>query len=322
MLRQMMVALLAGGHALLEGVPGTAKTLAIRSLSLAMELRFGRVQFTPDLMPTDLTGVNILDETKKEFVYHPGPIFADLLLADEINRAPAKTQAALLEAMQEHQVTAGGRKHVLPEPFFVLATQNPIEQEGTYPLPEAQLDRFLLEIDVGFPDRAAERRMLIATTGAEDVGVSPVLTAGELAGIQRLIRRMPVGEQIVEAILTLVRSARPEVDGDETLRKVQQFNPDLILLDIMMPKISGFEVCKRLRANPATADIVVLMITALDQPSDWERAVEAGTNDFLTKPINKTELLLRVKSALQSRLYKKQLDQALAYIEGVEQVKP
>jgi MoxR-like ATPase len=188
-----------------------------------------RIQCTPDLMPADILGSEVMEEDpvtgRRSFRFISGPVFTQLLMADEINRASPRTQSALLQAMQEGQVTIAGQDRPLPQPFHVLATQNPIEQEGTYPLPEAQLDRFLLEIDVGFPDRAAERRMLIATTGAEDVTVPPILTAGELGQIHRLIRRMPVGEQIVEAILTLVRSARPEADGDQTLRTLLAWGP-------------------------------------------------------------------------------------------------
>jgi len=161
-LRQMVVCLLARGHALVEGVPGTAKTLAARAMSAGLGLDFGRVQFTPDLMPTDLVGVNVLDETGRKFVYRPGPVFTDLLLADEINRAPPKTQAALLEAMEERQVTVDGQTRPLPEPFTVFATQNPVEHEGTYPLPEAQVDRFLMKIVVGYPSEGAENRILDA----------------------------------------------------------------------------------------------------------------------------------------------------------------
>ena len=216
MLRQMMVALLAGGHALLEGVPGTAKTLAIRSLSLAMDLRFGRVQFTPDLMPTDLTGVNILDETKKEFVYHPGPIFADLLLADEINRAPAKTQAALLEAMQERQVTVDGVTRPLPAGFTVFASQNPVEYEGTYPLPEAQLDRFLLKIVIDYPGAEAERAILDRYAGgfsadrAESYGVRPLLAAGDVVGLRQAAAAVHVEPTVRDYVTRIVRSTREE----------------------------------------------------------------------------------------------------------------
>ncbi|MFL5383531.1 MAG: AAA family ATPase [Longimicrobiaceae bacterium] len=216
MLRQMMVALLAGGHALLEGVPGTAKTLAIRSLSLAMDLRFGRVQFTPDLMPTDLTGVNILDETKKEFVYHPGPIFADLLLADEINRAPAKTQAALLEAMQERQVTVDGVSRPLPAGFTVFASQNPVEYEGTYPLPEAQLDRFLLKIVIDYPAAEAERAILdryaegFSADRAESYGVRPVLAASDILGLRQAAAAVHVEPSVRDYVTRIVRATREE----------------------------------------------------------------------------------------------------------------
>jgi MoxR-like ATPase len=215
-LRQMMVALLAGGHALMEGVPGTAKTLSIRSLALALELRFGRVQFTPDLMPTDLVGVNMLDELKREFVYHPGPIFTDLLLADEINRAPAKTQAALLEAMGERQVTVDGRTRVLPATFTVFASQNPVEYEGTYPLPEAQLDRFLLKIVIGYPSAEAERSILdryadgFSADRAESYGLAAMMSAAELVGLRRAVAAVHVEPTVRDYITRIVRATREE----------------------------------------------------------------------------------------------------------------
>nr|WP_240978680.1 MoxR family ATPase [Longimicrobium terrae] len=216
MLRQMMVALLAGGHALLEGVPGTAKTLSIRSLAMALELRFGRVQFTPDLMPTDLIGVNVLDELKRDFSFHAGPVFTDLLLADEINRAPAKTQAALLEAMQERQVTVDGNTRPLPAGFTVFASQNPVEYEGTYPLPEAQLDRFLLKITIGYPPLEAERAILDRYVGgfsadrAESFGIRPVLGAGELISLRQSVATVHVEPTILDYITRIVRSTREE----------------------------------------------------------------------------------------------------------------
>jgi MoxR-like ATPase len=215
-LRQMLVALLAGGHALLEGVPGTAKTLAIRSLAMALELRFGRVQFTPDLMPTDLVGVNMLDESRREFVYHPGPVFTDLLLADEINRAPAKTQAALLEAMAERQVTTDGTTRPLPPAFTVFASQNPVEYEGTYPLPEAQLDRFLLKIVIGYPGEDAERAILdryadgFSADRAESYGVEPVMTAAELLALRRSVAAVHVEPAVRDYVTRIVRSTREE----------------------------------------------------------------------------------------------------------------
>jgi MoxR-like ATPase len=215
-LRQILITLLAGGHALLEGVPGTAKTLAVRAIAMALELRFGRVQFTPDLMPTDLVGVNILDTTRQEFVYHPGPVFTDLLLADEINRAPAKTQAALLEAMQERQVTVDGESRPLSRAFTVLATQNPLEYEGTYPLPEAQLDRFLLEIQVGYPDERAERAVLdryadgFHADRTESFGITPVLDSEGLATLRARVEAVHVEASVRDYITRIIRSTREE----------------------------------------------------------------------------------------------------------------
>jgi MoxR-like ATPase len=215
-LRQMMIALLAGGHALLEGVPGTAKTLSIRALAMALELRFGRVQFTPDLMPTDLIGVNVLDELKRDFAFHPGPVFTDLLLADEINRAPAKTQAALLEAMQERQVTVDGVSRPLPAGFTVFASQNPVEYEGTYPLPEAQLDRFLLKIVVGYPAAEAERAILdryvegFSADRADSYGIRPVLGAGELLQLRQAVAAVHVEPGVRDYVTRIVRATREE----------------------------------------------------------------------------------------------------------------
>jgi MoxR-like ATPase len=216
MLRQMVIALLAGGHALLEGVPGTAKTLSIRSLAMALELRFGRVQFTPDLMPTDLIGVNVLDEIKRDFSFHPGPVFTDLLLADEINRAPAKTQAALLEAMQERQVTVDGQTRPLPAGFTVFASQNPVEYEGTYPLPEAQLDRFLLKIIVGYPGAEAERAILdryvegFSADRADTYGIRPVLGGGELIQLRQAVGTVHVAPSVRDYVTRIVRATREE----------------------------------------------------------------------------------------------------------------
>ena len=218
-----LITLLAGGHGLLVGVPGLAKTKLVETLGTVLGLDARRIQFTPDLMPSDILGSEILDEgadRRRSFRFVKGPIFAQLLMADEINRASPRTQSALLQAMQEHHVSVGGERHDLPQPFHVLATQNPIEQEGTYPLPEAQLDRFLLEIDVGYPDREAERRILIETTGVEDHKPRRVMNAEALMNAQRLVRRLPVGESVVEAILDLVRSARP--GGERRRRRHRQ----------------------------------------------------------------------------------------------------
>ncbi len=211
-IEQTLITLLCGGHALLIGVPGLAKTLLVETLGRILGLEAKRIQFTPDLMPSDIIGSEVLEDSaggRRSFRFVRGPIFAQLLMADEINRASPKTQSALLQAMQEHHVTVAGQRHDVPAPFHVLATQNPLEQEGTYPLPEAQLDRFLLQIDVSYPDQGAERRMLFATTGTEERRVEQVLTAQDLQSIQRLVRQLPVPDKVVEAILRLARSARP-----------------------------------------------------------------------------------------------------------------
>ena len=207
-----LVTLLSGGHALLIGVPGLAKTSLVETLGRVLGLDNKRIQFTPDLMPSDIVGSEVLEETaggSRSFRFIKGPVFTQLLMADEINRASPKTQSALLQAMQEHHVTVAGHRYDVPTPFHVLATQNPLEQEGTYPLPEAQLDRFLLQVDVDYPHIAAERRMLFATTGTEERRLQTILSAQELLAAQRLVRQIPVGDQIVDAILRLVRSARP-----------------------------------------------------------------------------------------------------------------
>ena len=209
---QALITLLAGGHALLIGVPGLAKTRLVETLGTVLGLEDKRIQCTPDLMPADILGSEVLEESdtgRRSFRFIPGPVFCQLLMADEINRASPRTQSALLQAMQEGRVSVAGQYHPLPKPFHVLATQNPLEQEGTYPLPEAQLDRFLLQIDVGYPDLGAERQMLLATTGIAEEQASAVLTAAELGQAQRLVRRVPVGESVVEAILKLVRAGRP-----------------------------------------------------------------------------------------------------------------
>jgi len=221
---QTLITLLAGGHALLIGVPGLAKTRLVETLGVVVGLDDKRVQCTPDLMPADIVGSEVLEESdtgRRSFRFIQGPVFCQLLMADEINRASPRTQSALLQAMQEHRVSVAGQYHPLPAPFHVLATQNPLEQEGTYPLPEAQLDRFLMEVDVPYPDLDAERQMLIVTTGPQEDKAVEVMTAEELLAAQRLVRRVPVGESVVNAILTLVRSGRAESsDIDEVRRHV------------------------------------------------------------------------------------------------------
>ena len=209
---QVLAAILSGGHALLVGQPGLGKTMLVDTLGKVMGLETARIQFTPDLMPADILGSEVLDvrdDGTRAFRFIEGPVFTQLLMADEINRASPRTQSALLQAMQEHEVTVAGRNHPLGRPFHVLATQNPIEQEGTYPLPEAQLDRFLLQVDIDYPDRATERAILLATTGVESNVAGSVFHESDLIAAQRLVRRMPVGETVMEAILDLVRGARP-----------------------------------------------------------------------------------------------------------------
>ena len=216
-LEEILMAMLVGGHALLVGVPGLAKTLMIRSIAEAMRLEFRRIQFTPDLVPSDITGTEIMEEDSstghRSFRFVRGPVFANIVLADEINRTPPRTQAALLEAMQEHAVTAAGETMPLPEPFFVLATQNPIEQEGTYPLPEAQLDRFLFDIRIGYPAEDEEVAILRATTGAHEVRLAPVLDGEQTLALQRLTREIPAAEPALRYAASLARATRPDAPG-------------------------------------------------------------------------------------------------------------
>ncbi len=213
----ILTAIFSGGHALLVGVPGLAKTLMVQTLAETLDLGFNRIQFTPDLMPSDITGTEIIEEDlatgKRGFRFVRGPVFANIVLADEVNRTPPKTQAALLQAMQEHEVSAAGQTHTLPSPFFVLATQNPIEQEGTYPLPEAQLDRFMFELRVNYPSHEEEEAIVTATTGDVTADVRPVLTAEDVLAMQHLVRRIPVSQALVKAAVTLVRLTRPAVDA-------------------------------------------------------------------------------------------------------------
>ncbi len=225
---QTLITLLSGGHALLVGVPGLAKTRLAAAMGTVLGLQNNRIQFTPDLMPADILGSEVLEESatgKRDFRFIHGPVFCQLLMADEINRASPRTQSALLQAMQEHHVSVAGQRHDLPQPFHVLATQNPLEQEGTYPLPEAQLDRFLMQIDVGYPDAVSERRMLLATTGVEQMQVEQILTADELGAAQRLVRRLPVSEAVIDAILQLVRGARPDEAALPEIRQHVAWGP-------------------------------------------------------------------------------------------------
>ena len=259
-----LTVLLAGGHGLLIGVPGLAKTKLVETLGVVVGLDALRVQFTPDLMPSDILGSEVMEEGldgKRAFRFIRGPIFAQLLMADEINRASPRTQSALLQAMQEHHVTVAGVRHDLPAPFHVLATQNPLEQEGAYPLPEAQLDRFLLQIDVGYPDRAAERRILIETTGERDAKASPVMTSEDLLDAQRLVRRAPIGDRIVEAILDLVRAARPG-EGDPELSKPIGWGPGPRAAQALMLAARARALVDG-RLSPSLSDIEALAEPAL-----------------------------------------------------------
>jgi MoxR-like ATPase len=227
-IENLVCAILSGGHVILIGVPGLAKTLLIQTLAQALDLKFSRVQFTPDLMPSDITGTELLEEEhgtgRRVFKFQPGPIFGSIVLADEINRAPPKTQAALLEAMQEHRVTASGKSYQLPEPFFVLATQNPIEQDGTYSLPEAQLDRFMFELKVGYPSKEEEMKIVSSTTGASLNDIRPVLTGAQIIEMQQLVRRLPAPPSLVEYAVDLARSTRPgEPGASADVRKYVSF---------------------------------------------------------------------------------------------------
>jgi MoxR-like ATPase len=259
-----LITLLSGGHGLMVGVPGLAKTKLVETLGIVLGLDVRRVQFTPDLMPADILGSEVLEETasrQRVFRFLRGPIFSQLLMADEINRASPRTQSALLQAMQEYHVTVAGERHELPRPFHVLATQNPLEQEGTYPLPEAQLDRFLMQIDVDYPDRAAERRIVIETTGELTAEAKCAMSAEDLMAAQRLVRRLPVGESVIEAILDLVRRARPG-EGDPAVTQHIAWGPGpraaqaLMLATRARALVGG-------RLSPSLDDVIALSVPVL-----------------------------------------------------------
>ncbi len=255
-----LITVLAGGHTLLVGVPGLAKSRLVETLGTVLSLDDKRVQCTPDLMPADILGSEVLEEGeggRRSFRFLPGPVFCQLLMADEINRASPRTQSALLQAMQEQRVSIAGHSHTLPRPFHVIATQNPIEQEGTYPLPEAQLDRFLVQIDVGYPDLEAERQMLLATTGVETVSLRPAITAEALLAAQALIRRIPVGEQVVEAILGLVRGARPETSALADVARHVAWGPGPRASQALMVAARARAVLDG-RLSPSIDDVIAL----------------------------------------------------------------
>ena len=257
---ETLITLLAGGHALLIGVPGLAKTLLVETLGDVLGLDDKRVQFTPDLMPADILGSEVLEESetgKRSFRFIKGPVFCQLLMADEINRASPRTQSALLQAMQEHKVSIAGHDHDLPTPFYVLATQNPLEQEGTYPLPEAQLDRFLMQIDVLYPDKGTERQIMIATTGVEDKQPAQVMTAKELIEAHRLIRRIPIGDSVVEAILALVRAGRPDSTELADIKKHMSWGPGPRASQALMLACRARAVLEG-RLSPSVDDVLAL----------------------------------------------------------------
>ncbi|MEO9864920.1 MAG: MoxR family ATPase [Yoonia sp.] len=261
-----LTALICGGHAVLVGLPGLGKTRLVDTLSTVMGLNGNRIQFTPDLMPADILGSEVLDQAAdgtRAFRFIEGPVFCQLLMADEINRASPRTQSALLQAMQEKEVTIAGEHRPLGTPFHVLATQNPIEQEGTYPLPEAQLDRFLVQIDVPYPDRDAERDILLATTGTTDEAVNAVFSAQELLDAQTLLRRMPVGENIVEMILDLVRSCRPDADAPDIIRQNVGWGPGPRAAQALMLTVRASALLDG-RLAPSTEDVRRMAIPVLE----------------------------------------------------------
>lgn len=261
-----LTALICGGHAVLVGLPGLGKTRLVDTLSTVMGLNGNRIQFTPDLMPADILGSEVLDQAAdgtRAFRFIEGPVFCQLLMADEINRASPRTQSALLQAMQEKEVTIAGEHRPLGMPFHVLATQNPIEQEGTYPLPEAQLDRFLVQIDVPYPDRDAERDILLATTGTADEAVNAVFSAQELLDAQTLLRRMPVGENIVEMILDLVRSCRPDADAPDIIRQNVGWGPGPRAAQALMLTVRASALLDG-RLAPSAEDVRRMAIPVLE----------------------------------------------------------
>jgi MoxR-like ATPase len=259
-----ILTVLCGGHGLLVGVPGLAKTKLVETMGTVLGLDARRVQFTPDLMPSDILGAEVLEEQadgRRSFRFVRGPIFAQLLMADEINRASPRTQSALLQAMQEQHITVAGQRHDLPRPFHVLATQNPLEQEGTYPLPEAQLDRFLMQIDITYPDRDAERRIMLETTGNEEVKPTAAMTAEGLQAAQRLVRRVPVGDSVVDAIVDLVRSARPE-EASKDIGSLISWGPGPRASQALMLAVRGRALLQG-RFAPSIDDVAALAAPVL-----------------------------------------------------------
>jgi MoxR-like ATPase len=286
-IEQAIVTILSGGHGLFVGVPGLGKTKLVEALGVVLGLATRRVQFTPDLMPADILGSEVLEEAagrQRVFRFLRGPIFTQLLMADEINRASPRTQSALLQAMQEYHVSVAGERHDLPRPFHVLATQNPLEQEGTYPLPEAQLDRFLMQIDVTYPDRTAERRILIETTG--DAGAEPkaVTNAEDLVAAQRFVRRLPVGERVIEAILDVVRQARPG-EGDQSITQHIAWGPGPRAAQALMLATRARALAGG-RLSPSLDDVVALAVPVLKHRMALTFAARAdglSVSDLITR---------------------------------------
>jgi MoxR-like ATPase len=293
-IERTLITILAGGHGLLIGVPGLAKTLLVETLGKVLGLDAKRIQFTPDLMPSDIIGSEVLEDAqagsggRRSFRFIKGPIFTQLLMADEINRASPKTQSALLQAMQEHHVTVAGQRHDTPEPFHVLATQNPLEQEGTYPLPEAQLDRFLLQIDVTYPGLDAERRMLFATTGSEERRLETVFTPAELQATQRLVRQIPVPDKVVEAILKLVRSSRPGPEASADTNRFIAWGPgprasQALMLAVRAKALMDGRLAPSLDdvialAEPVLKHRMALTFAARTEGQDVNKLIEALTS--------------------------------------------
>ncbi|MBI1170973.1 AAA domain-containing protein [bacterium] len=294
-----MAALLSGGHALLVGLPGLGKTLLVDTLSTVMGLKANRIQFTPDLMPADILGSEVLETANdgtRAFRFIQGPVFCELLMADEINRASPRTQSALLQAMQEREVTIAGQHRPLGPPFHVLATQNPIEQEGTYPLPEAQLDRFLVQVDVSYPSRAAERDILMATTGSEVSRAEAVFSGPELIAAQALIRRMPVGDKVVEAILDLVRACRPGEPEGRDLRETLAWGPGPRAAQALMLTVRARALLNG-RLAPSTEDVVAMAQPVLEHRMALNFAARARGETLQSVIARVTASVLRQEAA-------------------------
>ncbi len=294
-IEHLLITLLAGGHALLEGVPGLAKTLMIKTLAKAIDLKFRRIQFTPDLMPSDIIGTEILEEDhttgKKFFEFNRGPVFANIILADEINRTPPKTQAALLEAMQEFEVTYSGKTYELDKPFFILATQNPIEQSGTFPLPEAQQDRFLLYIKIGYPSEVEETEILYNTTGIKPSEIRPVINGGEIIRLQRLVREVPISKDLISSVSTMIRATRPETSDNPFVKEWVNWGagPRAGQAMILTAKARALQY-GRLHVSPEDLRHVALPVLRHRILVNFKAEAEGITSDDVTKNLLETSI--------------------------------